>query len=37
MNWGPKIADLANDATYGGNTDNAYTQKYGKHEYVLQP
>ena len=32
MNWGPKIADLANDATYGGNTDNAYTQKYGKHE-----
>lgn len=37
--WGPKIADLANDATYGGNTDNAYTQKYGKHEgqyYVPQ-
>ena len=37
--WGPKIADLANDATYGGNTDNAYTQQYGKHEgmyYVPQ-
>lgn len=32
MNWGPKIADLANDATYGGNTDNKYTQAYGKHE-----
>ncbi len=27
--WGPKISELANDATYGGNTDNAYTQKYG--------
>ena len=23
MNWGPKIADLPNDAKYGGNTDNA--------------
>ena len=37
--WGPKIADLANDATYGGNTDNAYTQQYEKHEgmyYVPQ-
>lgn len=32
MTWGPKIADLANDATYGGNTDNKYTQAYGKHE-----
>ena len=32
MSWGPKISDLANDATYGGNTDNAYTQQYGKHE-----
>ena len=32
MSWGPKIADLANDATYGGNTDNVYTQQYGKHE-----
>ena len=31
MTWGPKISDLANDATYGGNTDNAYTQKFGKH------
>lgn len=25
MSWGPKIADLANDATYGGNKANAYT------------
>lgn len=32
MSWGPKITDLANDATYGGNTDNVYTQQYGKHE-----
>ena len=35
MTWGPKIADLANDATYGGNTDNKYTQAYGKHEVGL--
>ncbi|WP_270088632.1 SusC/RagA family TonB-linked outer membrane protein [Sphingobacterium sp. SYP-B4668] len=28
--WGPKILELADDATYGGNTDNAYTQKFGK-------
>lgn len=37
--WGPKISELANDPTYGGNTDNAYTKKYGKHEgqyYVPQ-
>ena len=25
MSWGPKIADLANDPTYGGNTNNKYT------------
>ena len=25
MSWGPKIVDLANDATYGGNTNNKYT------------
>ena len=31
LTWGPKIADLANDAAYGGNTDNRYTQAYGKH------
>ena len=30
--WGPKIAELANDPSYGGNIDNAYTQAYGKHE-----
>ena len=37
--WGPKISDLPNDPTYGGNTDNAYTAKYGKQEgkyYVPQ-
>ncbi len=37
--WGPLISELANDPKYGGNTDNAYTQKYGKHEgmyYVEQ-
>ena len=28
--WGPKISELANDPTWGGNTDNQYTQKYGK-------
>lgn len=32
MNWGPKISELANDANFGGNTDNQYTQAYGKHE-----
>lgn len=31
MAWGGKISELANDPTYGGNTDNAYTQAYGKH------
>ena len=30
--WGPKISELPNDATYGGNTDNAYTQAYGMHQ-----
>ena len=37
--WGPKISELPNDPKYGGNTDNEYTQKYGKHEgkyYVPQ-
>lgn len=37
--WGPKITDLPNDATYGGNVDNAYTKKYGMHSgqyYVPQ-
>ncbi len=29
--YGPKISDLANDATYGGNVDNAYTQADGMH------
>ncbi|WP_455639796.1 SusC/RagA family TonB-linked outer membrane protein [Parabacteroides sp.] len=32
MSWGPKISDLANDAKYGGNTDNAYTQADGLHQ-----
>lgn len=25
MSWGPKISDLPNDATYGGNVSNSYT------------
>lgn len=29
MNWGPKISELPNDPTYGGNTDNKYTQSGG--------
>jgi len=28
--WGPKIAELANDAKYGGNTTNANTNRDGK-------
>ena len=39
LSWGPKISDLANDPGYGGNTDNQYTQQFGKHEgkyYVPQ-
>ena len=39
LSWGPKISDLANDPTYGGNTDNKYTQEFGKREgmfYVPQ-
>lgn len=32
QSWGPKIADLANDPKYGGNTDNTYTQASGKHQ-----
>lgn len=37
--WGSKISELANDPIYGGNTDNAYTQKLGMHNgqyYVVQ-
>ena len=37
--WGPKISELPNDATYGGNTDNAYTRQYGMQQgkyYVPQ-
>ena len=30
--WGPKISELANDPTYGGNVNNAYTQQYGMHQ-----
>ena len=26
LSWGPRIAELANDPTYGGNTDNEYTK-----------
>lgn len=32
MTWGPKISELANDPTYGGNTDNKYTQAGGMHQ-----
>ncbi len=32
MTWGPKISELANDPTYGGNMDNAYTKADGKHQ-----
>lgn len=31
LSWGPKITDLPNDPTYGGNTSNA-TKEYGNHE-----
>ena len=37
--WGPLISDLANNPAYGGNTDNKYTQQFGKKEgqyYVPQ-
>ena len=37
--WGPKISALADDPKYGGNTENDYTAKYGKHPgqyYVSQ-
>lgn len=30
MSWGPLISELPNDPTYGGNTDNRYTQQYGQ-------
>ena len=32
MSWGPKITDLPNDATYGGNVSNTYTEADGLHE-----
>ena len=32
QSWGPKIADLANDPEYGGNTNNNYTKEFGKHQ-----
>jgi len=37
--WGPLISDLSKDATYGGDTVNNYTNKYGMHPgqyYVTQ-
>jgi len=37
--WGPKIAELANDAKYGGNTTNTNTNRDGKKQgmyYVTQ-
>ena len=39
QSWGPKISDLPNDPNYGGNTDNKYTQEFGKKDgmyYVPQ-
>jgi TonB-linked SusC/RagA family outer membrane protein len=35
--WGPKIEDLPNDPTYGGNTDNAYTKDGLKQGYYYVP
>ncbi|MDR3093738.1 MAG: SusC/RagA family TonB-linked outer membrane protein [Bacteroidales bacterium] len=36
--WGPLITDLPNDATYGGNTVNAYTSRDGmKQGYYYVP
>jgi len=32
MSWGPKINDLPNDPTYGGNTANAYTDADGSRQ-----
>lgn len=32
LTWGPKIADLPNDATYGGNVANKYTNADGLHK-----
>lgn len=29
--WGPRISELADDPKYGGNTDNEFTRKSGKH------
>ena len=28
--WCPRISELPNDPNYGGNTNNSYTNKYGK-------
>ncbi|MBZ4677135.1 MAG: SusC/RagA family, partial [Anaerophaga sp.] len=39
LSWGPKIEDLPDSPSYGGNTDNQYTQEYGLQEgkfYVPQ-
>lgn len=39
MAWGPKISELPNDPTYGGNVQNSYTDKFGMHQgmyYVPQ-
>lgn len=32
MTWGPKISELPNDPTYGGNVNNSYTQADGMHQ-----
>lgn len=30
FSWGPKISDLPDSPTHGGNTENAFTNQYGK-------
>ena len=32
LSWGPLISELPNDANYGGNTDNRFTQEAGLHQ-----
>ena len=38
MSWGPRVVDLPNDPTYGGNVKNRYTDQYGmKNGQYYQP
>lgn len=39
LSWGPRVEDLPNDPSYGGNTTNQYTNRDGMHQgmyYVQQ-